>query len=290
MNKYNLKLLDRYEMICKNKGHTQESLKAIIKVDIPLFLKFIGDKHLEEVTHVEVEDFLFYCMNVRKNGDHALARKRTNVNMFYKTMIMKDYITCKNPCDKVDNIKIRKKFRNHLSIEEYQQILDYIDSRNDLRGGALFSLFFSSGCRLSEVWQQNRDSLNFETRRFKVLGKGQKERPCVFSQDAKERILKYLDSRTDELKPLFISRQNNRWSKKSIQDYVKKTSKRVGIKKNVHPHILRHTRAMALLKMRVPLETIQRLLGHENISTTQVYAHSNLEDLQEDIDEIDKLI
>ncbi|WP_432409632.1 tyrosine-type recombinase/integrase [Wukongibacter sp. M2B1] len=90
--------------------------------------------------------------------------------------------------------------------------------------------------------------------------------------------------RKDDLKPLFLSRQKNRFSKKAIQDFAKVTGQRAGTKQ-VHPHIFRHTIAMHLLEDGYKLEEIQLLLGHENISTTQVYAHGNIQSVQEKIDE-----
>lgn len=280
MNKDNEKLLKRYEMICKNKGLTKESLKAIINNDLTLFLRYIKDKALGEVTHINIEDFLFHCREIRGNGDASIARKYTSINMFYNTLIRKDYLDCKNPVYKVDKIKVRKKLRGHLNEEEIKTILCFLEEKRDLRGLALFSLFYSSGCRLSEIHQLNRKSLDFERKQFKVKGKGQKERPCIFSDYAKRNILNYLNSRKDNFESLFISRQNNRWSKKAIQDYVKITAKRAGISKNTFPHLIRHSIATNLLKSGHALEHIQLLLGHESISTTQTYAKQNLNEVQ----------
>ncbi len=279
-----MRLLRRYELICKNKGLTNESIKAICKSDLPLFFRFIGEKELEEINHIHVEDFFDYCIHERENGDQAIARKYTTLNSFFRTMIKKEYLSMKNPLDKLDKVKVRKKVRQHLTKEEIEKLMNYIEEQKDYRGAALVALFYSSGCRLTELWQQNRDSLDFEKRQFKVLGKGAKERICIFSEDAKEKVLRYLKTRKDDLRSLFISRQNNRWAKKSIQDYVRKEGKRAGIEKRCHPHIFRHSIAMHLLQDDYPLEYIQLLLGHESISTTQVYAHGNIQDIQSKID------
>jgi integrase/recombinase XerD len=140
---------------------------------------------------------------------------------------------------------------------------------------------------LTEIYQLNRQDLNYEARRFKVLGKGQKERICLFSEDASARVQAYISSRRDDLEPLFISREHNRWSKKAIQNYIRDAGLAAGIKKHCHPHLLRHTRAMALLRKDVPLEVIQRLLGHESIATTQIYAHNDIDDVQAKVDKFD---
>lgn len=286
----NFKILKIYKGICKNRGLTEKSIIHMCDIDMRLFLEFIGDKPFVDVTHVDVEDFLTHCSTVRNNLPQSLARKYTSLCSFFKTAIRQELVPIyKNPLDKVDKPKYRQKVREHLTLEEYQQLLDYVDSIGDLRGGALISFFFSSACRLTEGWQQNRDNLDYIKRQFKVLGKGDKERICVFSQDAKERILKYLESRADNNPALFRSRMGNRWSPRAIQKYLKDAGVKAGLTKNVHPHLFRHTRAMALLRQDVPLDKIQKLLGHASIATTQIYAHNNIEDVQELIDRLDDI-
>lgn len=286
-NNENQQILRRYKMHCKSKGLTEESLKAICGNDLRLFVNYIGIKSLSDVTHLDVQDFLLYCDEERGNGDEALARKFNSINVFFKTLIKQEILEVKNPIDKLEKPKVRKKQRGYLTEIEYKQILRYLDNANNLRDAALISFFYSSGCRLSEVHQQNRSNLDFESRRFKVIGKGQKERVCIFSRDAVNRIRKYLDIRTDDNEALFMSKQGNKLAKKSIQDAVKKAGKRAKLNKNVHPHLFRHTRAMHLLQKGANLETIQRLLGHENISTTQIYAHMNMDMVQNEISVLD---
>jgi integrase/recombinase XerD len=275
-------------MYCRNKGLTKESIKAICRNDIPMFLNFIGSKPLAEVNHMDIEDFFVYCTEDRKNTIPTLGRKYTSLNSFFNTLIKQELLPItRNPLDKVAKPKIRRKIRPYLAVEEYQQLLSYVDSIKDLRGAALISLFFSSACRLTEIYQLNRQDLNYTGRRFKVLGKGQKERICLFSEDAASRIQAYIASRVDDLEPLFLSREHNRWSKKAIENYFAKVGIGAEIKKHCHPHLIRHTRAMALLRKDVPLEVIQRLLGHESIATTQVYAHMNVDDVQHKVDQFD---
>jgi len=286
----NQKLLDMYKMTVINKGLTEQSIVAKCKYDLKVFLEYIGDNHVADITHMDIQMFLLYCKEKRNNGDQALARKFTSVNMLYKTLINMELICIKsNPMDKLDKPKVRKKQREHVSSEEYEKIIDYLDSKKDLRGTALISLYFSSGCRLSEIYQLNRNDLNFETRRFKVLGKGDKERTATFSEDAKEKILAYLNSRIDDLEPLFISREKNRWGKSTIQQFLKKVAKEAGVKRNIHIHLLRHGRAMHLLKNGARLETIQRVLGHASIATTQIYAHMDIDMVQNEVDLIDNV-
>ncbi|WP_099192242.1 tyrosine-type recombinase/integrase [Tepidibacter mesophilus] len=286
MNPANEKLLNRYKMLCKNKGLTTESIKAIHS-DLTVLLRFLGDKNLNDVTNIDLEDFLQYCMEDRQNGQYAISRKFSTINMFFQTMIKKDYLNIKNPMDKIDKIKIHPRHRDPLTEKEMEQIFKYLEDENDIRGLALYSLFYSSGCRLTEIWQLNRNNLNFNNRQFKVIGKGQKERMCVFSEYAKQNILKYIESRKDNLEALFISRENNRLSKKSIQDSIKNIAKRAGITKNVHPHILRHSAGFRCRRAGVAIENIQLFLGHSDPGVTaQIYARGNLAEVQNIFDEV----
>lgn len=289
-NNENILILRRYRANCRNKGLTTESIKAICDNDLKLFVDYLGDKHLSEVTHLDVQDFLLYCDEERLNQDEALSRKFNSLNMFYKTLIKQEVINIKNPLDKLEKPKVRKKYRDHLSEEEYKQILNYLDNSkglNRIRDAAIISFFYASACRLTEVYQQNKENLDYESRRFKVLGKGEKERICIFTNDAAYRIRRYLMTRVDDNPALFISSQGNRLSKKAIQDSVKSAGERAGIAKNVHPHLFRHTRAMHLLQSGAKLETIQRLLGHESIATTQIYARMSMDSVQDEIAIID---
>jgi len=287
----NKKILKRYRMYCKSSiGFTEESLKAIIDNDLRMFIEFIGEKRLEEVTHDDVLDFFMWCEEERGNGDQALSRKHNSINTFYNRLITQEVLDIKNPLRKIEKPKVRKKQRDYITYEEYKQMISYLENnkvQNKLRNIALIAFFFSTACRLTEVYQQKRENLDFKNRRFRVLGKGAKERTCIFSKDAAEKIQKYLDSRNDNLEALFISRQKNQLSKKAIQDAVKKIGKEAGINKNIHPHIFRHGRAMYLLQNKANLETIQRLLGHASISTTQIYAHMNMDEVQDEVAKID---
>lgn len=280
INPKNQKLLDKYLMVCKNKGLTPKSIKAF-KIDISLFLNFIGDKEVLNTTNIDIEDFFFYCLNERHNGDWAMSRKHTSLNGFYTNMIKRDYLEMKNPLDKVDKAKVRKKQRGHLNDEEMDVVFKYLEKNDKKRDLAIFSLIFASGIRLSELRQLNRDTLDFETKRFKVLGKGEKERICIFDNYAKENILTYLKSRNDDIYALFISRQHNRISERAVQMLIKNNIKRAGINKNMTTHHIRHSCAMHYLRMGMPLNLIQKILGHNSIATTQIYAHDSIDDVQE---------
>lgn len=284
-NKNNEKLIKRYLQLCKGKGLTAETIKGY-EFDLNVFTTYIGDKDLDKVTHIDVEDFLFYCQDDRNNGMDALIRKYNTLNGLYETLLRKDYIEGKNPMYKVDKIKPSgNKVREFLTKEEVSKLFNYVDSIGDLRGLAYLSLTYSSGARISEIVQLNRNSLDFENRQFLTLGKGQKERICIFSEYAKECILRYLETRVDDLEPLFISRENKRWSKSTIQQYVPSIVKEAGIDKHISPHSLRHSILTNMRLQGVSIEDLQLLAGHQNIQTTQSrYTHVGLLDVRSKFD------
>ncbi len=271
----NQKLLDRYLLICRNKGLTPKSIDAF-NIDIRLFLNFIGNKLINETNHIDVEDFFSYCITERKNGDWAIARKYVSLNCFYSNMIKKEYLNCRNPMDKIDRVKVRKRQRVYLTEEEMIKLFDYLEKNNKLRELAMISLLFSSGIRLSELYQLNRDSFDFVHNTFGITGKGDKFRTAVFDEYAEANIKKYLATRTDNHPAFLYSRESNRLSRRAIQCAIFAVVKSAGIDKDITTHNLRHSCCNFLLKKGVPINMIKNVLGHESIATTEIYTHDNI--------------
>lgn len=287
INETNKKYLEHYRFLCMNKGMTQKSISAICDNDLRLFLEWLRDKVLTDVTHLDIQEFMMHCVMVRGNKDKALNRKHTNLNMFYRRLIINMDLEIKNPLDKVDKPKIRKKVHRYLKMQEFQALNDFLESKGLLRDIALIYLMFSSACRVGEIEQLDIKTLNFTTRRFVVTGKGEKQRECMFTREAAEKIKAYLATREDDNPALFLSKLNTRLTAKAIQDNLRRYGKSAGIEQGVHPHLFRHGRAMQLLKAGATLETIQRILGHESIATTQIYAEMDFDSVQDAVDKID---
>lgn len=152
-----------------------------------------------------------------------------------------------------------------------------------LRDRAILELLFSSGLRISELVQLNKNAIDLKTREFSVRGKGKKDRPVFISDAAAQHIDNYLKKRSDTLPPLFIqysrystpsrSGDYKRLTVRSIQRLISHYSRLAGITKKVSPHTLRHSFATSLLRNGADLRSVQALLGHSNISTTQIYTH-----------------
>lgn len=289
MNKDNKDLVSRYLSLRANS--VTERTKGAFEDDLRVLCRFLKDKPIEDVTHKDIDGFLEHCRVDRKNGDAALARKYNTLNKFYGTMILKEYLDMKNPLDKVERIKVRGKIRDHITLNEYKQIIKYLEEQKDYRGLALFSLFYSSGVRVSEMHKLDIQDLDFESLSFNTVGKGEQGRPCIFSKEAAEYVVKYLSTRDDSFHWLFNSRENNRWSVGAIQKFVKQVGEKAGLKKNIYPHMIRHGNAMLLLDNGLPLDEIQKVLGHKNISTTQIYARTSMKRVKKNVNSIyDKVL
>ena len=179
-----------------------------------------------------------------------------------------------------------KKQVTFLHFDEVERLLSNIplDNETGLRDRSIIELLFSGGLRVSELCNLNRSSINLERREFMVRGKGKKDRPIFIDQTTADHLQEYLSARTDNLPALFLNNSTNqntpdtsgnfrRLSPRSIERIIEKHARATGITKHVTPHTLRHSFATDLLMNGADLRSVQSLLGHANISTTQIYTH-----------------
>lgn len=187
--------------------------------------------------------------------------------------------------DKIELARTKRPQVTFLTAEELGRLTAQPDTSklNGLRDRAILELLFSSGLRVSELVGLDRDHINLKRREFMVRGKGQKDRPVFISDEAAAWIEKYLAMRTDNTKPLFIRYSGNkkvdnsgnftRLTARSVQRMVARYALLAGITKHVSPHTLRHSFATDLLMNGADLRSVQAMLGHSNIATTQIYTH-----------------
>ena len=195
--------------------------------------------------------------------------------------------------DKVKLPKVSRRQVTFLHFEEVVRLIEQIDTSTEegMRDRAIIELLFSSGLRVSELVNLNKDHVNTKRREFMVRGKGQKDRPVFVSDAAAKWVEEYLAERFDNLPPLFLSYSRNniastsgdyrRLGARSIQRMISKYARLAGITKHVSPHTMRHSFATDLLMNGADLRSVQSMLGHSNISTTQVYTHVTDEHLRE---------
>ncbi len=187
--------------------------------------------------------------------------------------------------EKIELARTVRKQVTFLTAEEVGRLFQQtnIETKNGLRDRAILELLFSSGLRVSELVGLDQDHINLKRREFMVRGKGQKDRPIFISPDAALWIQRYLDKRTDNSRPLFIrysgtkkvdlSGNFHRLTARSVQRMVARYALLAGITKHVSPHTLRHSFATDLLMNGADIRSVQELLGHSNVATTQIYTH-----------------
>lgn len=199
--------------------------------------------------------------------------------------------------NKVELPKAHRKQVTFLHFEEVERMLDAVPTDgtlSHLRDRAILELLFSSGLRVSELVNLDRGHINTKRREFMVRGKGQKDRPIFISEIAAQYVDEYLANRTDSLGPLFLNYSRNsiadtsgdyrRLTPRSIQRMISNYAKLAGLTKHVSPHTMRHSFATDLLMNGADIRSVQSMLGHSNISTTQVYTHvtdAHLKDVYE---------
>ncbi len=189
------------------------------------------------------------------------------------------------PADKIELAKSNRKQVTFLNTEELERLFNVpkLETINGLRDRAILELLFSSGLRVSELVNLDREHINLKRKEFMVRGKGQKDRPIFISDTSVWWLTQYLEKRKDNSRPLFIrysgSKQVNisgnyyRLTARSVQRLVARYALLAGITKHVSPHTLRHSFATDLLMNGADLRSVQAMLGHSNISTTQIYTH-----------------
>lgn len=260
------------------------------------FIEFADDMKVETITREQVRKYRLWLNRYKSNDGHELAL----ITQSYHLIALRGFLNYLSQRDipslspeKIILPKVVRKQVTFLHYDEVERLLAEIplDDESGLRDRAIIELLFSSGLRVSELVNLNRDHINMKRREFMVRGKGQKDRPVFIGKAAAERVMDYLATRTDSLPPLFISYSRNavisnsgdykRLTARSIQRILSKYAKLAGITKHVSPHTLRHSYATDLLMNGADLRSVQSMLGHSNISTTQVYTHVTDEHLRE---------
>lgn len=228
------------------------------------------EKSLLKVTTADVRNYL-------ASNDHlkpsSLVTKLDVISNFYTWLINEDEIL-KNPCAKIKRPKLPKKVREGLTIIELEQVRN---ACKDIRQRALIEVFYSTGCRLSELRQMNTNDIEWDTSSIIVTGKGDKQRRVFLSEKAEWYLRKYLKSRDDECEALFVTERRpiRRLTNHGISHLIKRIKEASGIDKPLHPHILRHTFAQLALDNGIELSDLQALMGHENANTTMRYAETS---------------
>lgn len=243
---------------------------------------------LADVDLNELYAFLSYVGRDRANKAHARARKVACLKSFFNYQVSKAKLLDKNPTSELDSPKILKRQPRYLNLEESRHLLDSIESRSFERDYAIITLFLNCGMRLSELVSINLKDIRDE--RLTIMGKGGKERTVYLNKACQSAIDAYLKVRpvegVQDRNALFLSERKRRVGKTTVQHIVKKHIGNAGLDtKKYTTHKLRHTAATLMYKHGdVDIRALQEILGHESISTTEIYTHVDDKRLREAVD------
>lgn len=249
---------------------------------------FAGDIRVADINPELVRKWRLWLNRLGTNVSDELQKTTQNYHLIALRSFLK-FCTKRDipalPADKVELARTTRKQVTFLNEEELGRIFAQPDLNKlaGLRDRAILELLFSSGLRVSELVALDRDHINLKRREFMVRGKGQKDRPIFISPEAAKWVAHYLQKREDNTRPLFVrysgrkqidlSGNYHRLTVRSVQRLVSHYALMAGITKHVSPHTLRHSFATDLLMNGADLRSVQAMLGHSNISTTQIYTH-----------------
>lgn len=238
------------------------------------FLNVLGNV---ELTKVDVIAIQYFLAQKKQKGikNVSIDNHRRNLSAFF-TWLHKNKFRSDNPMDLIPRIKFSKHSREAIPEED----LEKIRQDCDIRERAIVEVLLSTGCRVGEIVRLEKQQVDFEKGEAIVLGKGNKERKVFFNEKAKFYLQQYLATRHDNNPALFVSKQHpyRKLEISAFEIIIRELGRRVGIK--IFPHKFRHTFATRAINRGMPIEVLQRLLGHENLDTTTIYAKVNDEEVK----------
>ena len=246
------------------------------------FFQFLRYKKIDSLGEVDKHVLREYISWLMEQGiiKASIARKLSAIRSFFR-YLTREGILSTNPVEKLSSPKLDRRLPDFLTIKEVEQLIQTPDlsTPEGQRDRALLELLYASGLRVSELVSLNLEQINLDTDEIRVVGKGSKERMVLMGKPAAEALSTYISEGRRELLgekrsgALFLNRYGGRLIERRIQKILDDYAHKAGITKKVHPHLLRHTFATHLLDGGADLRVVQELLGHANLSSTQIYTH-----------------
>ncbi|MFA5155858.1 MAG: site-specific tyrosine recombinase XerD [Candidatus Omnitrophota bacterium] len=257
--------------------------------DLKCYMDFLTRSHIDALSKAgknEIVDFMFYQKD-KGMAPNSVSRRLSAIRMFYK-FLARERILKSDPSSQIDSPKLWHKIPDVLSLNEVESLLAQPDTRDSqgIRDKAFIEALYATGMRVSEVVNLKVDNVNMDVGFLRCTGKGNKERIIPLGRKAIDYIKRYMDTGRKKLlgnkesEYLFISRLGKKISRQSFWKIIKKYARQAKIKKPIKPHTLRHSFATHLLERGADLRSVQEMLGHANISTTQIYTHVNKDRLK----------
>lgn len=276
------------------KGYSSHTCRAY-RIDISEFIQFtvgadISEKSAAEKRFLErlaaidkhsIRTYLAYLVK-NKKSKRTIARKLSSLKAFFNYLVRSDRLPA-NPADMIPFPKLEKTIPRFLTIDDVFRLLDSIqtDTWFDKRNLAMFETFYSTGMRVSEIEGMDMDDIDFQNQMIRVLGKGSRERMVPVGKRALNAIKEYRMSLKEYYIPVFVNKEFSRLGSRSIRRILDQIVNACGLNVPVSPHTLRHSFATHMLDSGADLRGIQEILGHQSLSTTQVYTHVSMDRLMQ---------
>ena len=267
------------------------SKNAIIayREDLNTYLDFMEKSDIDALSKISknnITDFLF-AQKERGIGVNSIARRLAAIRMFHR-FLARERILKSDPSALIDSPKLWKRVPETLTVNEVEALIAQPNVRGiqGIRDRAILETLYATGMRVSEAVNLKKDNVNLKVGFLRCIGKGNKERVIPLGKKAIASINRYLEAarpkllKTREAEVLFVSRFGKKISRQSFWKIIKKYARLAHIKKPMKPHILRHSFATHLLEHGADLRSVQEMLGHSDISTTQIYTHINKDRLK----------
>ncbi|MBL7197852.1 MAG: site-specific tyrosine recombinase XerD [Candidatus Omnitrophica bacterium] len=266
-----------------------ENTTSSYRGDLLRYDRFLRSINITDVNKIDKEDIRSYLAYQKEKdlSSSTISRSLVAIRLFHR-FLLREKLSLKDPTEVIDSPKIWKKIPDALSFKEIEKLLSSPDmkKKKGIRDKAILETMYAAGLRVSELTNLKVEDVNLDAGFIRCLGKGRKERVVPLGRIAAVHIKKYLEkSRQKFLKKkmskiLFLNHSGSRISRIYIWKLIKAYAKQARIKSPIKPHILRHSFATHLLERGADLRSVQEMLGHANISTTQIYTHINRDRLK----------
>lgn len=252
------------------------------RADLLEFIGFLQRRKISSFSRVKRADVLAFMMAEKDRGlsTPSLSRRLVAIKVFFR-YLQQEGLLSENITDSMDSPKLWKVLPDILTFKEVDRLLAAPDEKTPMgrRDRAILETFYGAGLRVSELAHLRLEDLHLDERYLRCIGKGNKERVVPVNDTARDALRRYMDSTRPALDPngacraVFLTVRRKPFSRKGLWKMIKQYALKAGIGKNISPHTLRHSFASHLLANGAPLRVIQEMLGHADISTTQVYTH-----------------
>lgn len=273
-------LLNFIEEISVEKNYSHFTITNYMD-DLEQFISFLNELNIKTLNDVEYQDIRLYINHMHEQGyqNKTISRHISSIRSFFKYLKKENKIK-ENPTILINNPKSEKKLPKYLSYDDLNKVLNAFNNTDilSIRNSLILEMLYSTGMRVSELTNLKISDISLDELSIKVFGKGSKERIVFFGSPCKKLLIKYLDKsynylNVDNIEYLFLSKTGKKINEREIRLIVDQAASISGINYKISPHTLRHTFATHMLNEGADLRSVQELLGHENLSTTQIYTH-----------------